>query len=76
MSPFAVFVGAGLFVNFVFKDDLRIRLGGAALEFANFLAMDNRGVRRDAVHKVTIMGDQNKLAVENWPEIWRSNEPT
>ena len=64
MSPLSLFVGAGFFVNLVFEDDLPIRFAGTAREFADFLAMDNRGVGRDTVHKGTIMGDQNQLAVE------------
>src|SRR4029077_560946 len=58
------FVGAGLFMDFVLEDDLRVGFSGAAFEFADFLAMDNGSVCRDAVHEITIMGDQNKLAPE------------
>ena len=75
VSPFAVFVGAGFFVNLVFENDLRVSLGRAALEFANFLPMDHRGVSRDAVHEVAIMGDQDQLAFEIGQETARSIAP-
>src|SRR5262249_136882 len=35
-----------------------------ALEFTDFLAMDDRRVGSDPVHKVAIVRDQNKLALE------------
>ena len=73
VRPLSFFVGAGFFVNLVFEDDLRVGFGRAARKLADFLAMDNRGVRRDAVHKVAIVGDQDKLAFEVRQE---SRDPT
>jgi hypothetical protein len=64
VGALAIFVRSSLFVDFVVQDDLRVSLGGAAFELAYFLTMDHRGMRCNAVHKITIMGNHNQLAVK------------
>src|SRR5215468_9059171 len=64
LSALFFVVGAGFFVDLVFENDLRVGFRRAALEFTDFLAMDDRGVGSDPVHKVAIVRDQNKLALE------------
>src|SRR5215510_7901072 len=64
LSALFLFVGTSFLVDLVFEDDLRVGFRRATLEFTDFLAMDNRGVGCDPVHKIAIVGDQDKLTFE------------
>src|SRR5262245_40025758 len=61
LSALFLVVGTSFFVDLVFEDDLRVRFRRAALEFTDFLTMDDCGVGCDPVHKVAIVRDQDEL---------------
>jgi hypothetical protein len=51
MSALAILVGAGLLVDLILENDLRVSLGRAAFEFTDLLPVNHRGVRRHAIHE-------------------------